>query len=189
MVVAKNQFYFSMATGTYGIISTSFTSATIVYGFGTSGTYGPGNYRGMCYDPVNNNIVAANYASSSVEILSIKLAFISTVALPTNPHGVMSYNSKIYVCYWTNGHIAVISNGVITNTFATLCSSAIPTLGVDPYGNILIPCYPTGITYLYDSTVTYINKFLTVSGNVLFGFIDSKDHLALASYSTVYLFY
>jgi hypothetical protein len=184
MIVANNLFYFTMSTGSDGIIATTLTSPAIVYS-----SCQPLTYRSAVYDQAGSKIIAVNFDGLSVNSFDLTLRLLNSVSLPANPHGVTVFNSKIYVSLWTVAKIVVISNGVITNTYSTQCSYA-ASLTFDSFGNFMLSCMPNSIVYLYDTNINYLNQYINTNGapaNPLYAATDIKGRLVIAGYTYIYM--
>ena len=185
VIVANNLFYFTMSTGSYGIIATTLTSTAIVYSSSQ-----PLTYRSAVYDQAGGKIIAANFGGLSVETFDLTLRLLSSVSLPANPHGVTLFNSNIYVSLWSVATILVISNGVISNTYPTQCTN-VASLTFDSFGNMLLPCFTNSVVYLYDTSINYLNQNINTNNapaNPLYAGMDISGRLAIAGYSYIYIY-
>ena len=100
--------------------------------------------------------------ASSIDKFSMTFDFISSISTGagTWPHGVIVYDSKIYVSFRKNGNIAVISNNIITNFFTTQCLGLIPSLTFYIFGYMAVVCYSNSYMYSFDSSANYLNQFI-----------------------------
>ena len=152
-IVANNNYYFSGGTSG-GIIKTSLTSSAIIKSYGTAGVY-----RGLYYDSIGSRIIAAGCDVHRVDILDLDLNLLSSVSMPGMcPHGVTVHNSKVYVTRFYIGYVAIISNGMIENTFTTVCFGRLASISVDSVGYFALSCAGDGKVYLYDSNMQYTSK-------------------------------
>ena len=176
-IVANSFYYFSTAS-VNGIIKTSFTSPTIIKSYGSAG-----KYRGLYYDSANSRIIAAGCRLNAVETFDLNLNRINSVVVLNCPHGVVAYNSKIYVAILNTHNVVVISNGQIENTYSTVCSGNLNRISVDSFGYFSLACYGDGHAYLYDSKMIYTNKSI-VFGNVNSASLDTNNRLAICGTNT-----
>jgi hypothetical protein len=182
-IVAKGYFYFTNLGNGYRIIKTSLKSSTVL------NSYSYGNaYRDLYFDSTGSRIIAAGCSVSTVDTFDLDLNLNNSVSFPgICPHGVTVYNSKIYVSLNNDGNVAVISNGVIENTFSTLCSSGLYRLSVDSFGYFALSC-GNGQAYLYDSNMLYTSKSIGIGvwiGNVKF---DTNNRLVVCGETVVKIF-
>ena len=180
-IVADGNFYITHGGNGCMIIRTTLTSPTVLNSYG-------GGYRGLHYDSVGSRIIAAGCDVSSVDVFDLDLNLLSSVSIGDCPHGVTVYNSKIYVAIYSSGNVAVISNGVIENTYSTICSGSLARISVDIFGYFALTCSRDGQVYLYDSNMQYTSK------SVLFAYVndarlDTNSRLAVCSGDTVIIYH
>ncbi len=150
--VGNNFYYFSLINS-YGIIKTSMTSPTVIKSYGSAG-----KYRGLYYDTAGSKIIAEGCDISSVDILDLDLNFQTSVSFRRQcPHGVIVYNTVIYVALNLNG-IAIISSNLTINTFPTICSEGSLSISYDSFEYFALSCWGDNIVYIYDSNMQYKNK-------------------------------
>jgi hypothetical protein len=180
-IVANDYYYFTNSENSrYRIIKTTFTSPTVLNSYGWG-------YRGLYYDSVSSRIIAAGCDISSVDTFDLDLNILSSVSVGNCPHGVTVYNSKIYVAKYYSLNVAVISNGVVENTYPTVCSNALIRISVDSFGYFALSC-GNGQAYLYDSNMQYTSKSIGIGvwvGNVKF---DTNNRLAVCGSTVVKIF-
>ncbi len=180
--VANSYYYFTDASNGDRIIKTTFTSPTVLKSYG-------GGYRGLYHDSIDSRIIAAGCDTNSVDTFDLDLNFNSSVSFPGQcPHGVTVFNTKIYVAIYNNNYnVAVISNGVIENTYLTQCSSYLVRISVDSFGYFALSC-ENGQAYLYDSNMQYTSKSIGIGawvGNVNF---DTNNRLAVCGWTNVNIY-
>lgn len=88
MIVANNQFYFSMDSGSKEIITTPLNSTNIIASLNGSTK----SYRSLAYISNNSSIIAANYGSMKIDKFYLNLSLISSYALSSTPYGIAFYN-------------------------------------------------------------------------------------------------
>ena len=179
-IVANDNYYITDAGNSDRIIKTTYTSPTVLKSYGSG-------YRGLYYDSVSSRIIAAGCDISSVDTFDLNLNLLSSVSVGNCPHGVTVYNSKIYVAKYYSLNVAVISNGVVENTYPTVCSNALIRISVDSFGYFALSC-GNGQAYLYDSNMQYTSKSIGIGvwvGNVKF---DTNNRLAVCGSTVVKIF-
>jgi hypothetical protein len=118
----------------------------------------------LYYDSAGSKIIAAGCEIGSLDILDLDLNFQSSVSFTGQcPHGITVYNSKIYVSLNSNG-IAIISNGVIANTFPTICLSGLHRITQYLFGYFALSCWGDNKVYIYDSNMQYTSKSIAFTG-------------------------
>lgn len=184
-IVANNFYYFSLGSGSYGLVKTTVNSTEIVEHHGNSG----GVYRSLYYDSIGSRILAAGLNTNTVEIFDLNLKLLSSISLNgIQTHGVTFYNSCIFVTFWSTGSIEAVSNGV-KNTFTAQCATQITSINVDNVGYFVITCYGTGRAYLYDENLAYTNKSILInSDSIIDARLDTNNRLAICSANNVYIF-
>ncbi len=182
-IVASGYYYFSLESlSLYAIVKTSLTSSTVLNSFGNVN-----EYRGIYYDASTSRIIAAGCMVNTVDFLDLNLNLVSLVSISSCPHGITSYNSKVYVALIGNNNVVVISNGVIESTFTTQCSSGLIRLSVDSFGYFALSC-GDGQAYLYDSNMQYGSKTIGIGGGICNAQLDTNGRLAMCGGTSVKIY-
>jgi hypothetical protein len=177
-IVANGSYYLIDRVNGFKIIKILLTSPLI------KSSYGSG-YRSLHYDSIGSRIIAAGCEVNKVDILDLDLNISSSVSTPgLCPHDVTVYNTKIYVAVFNNGNVVIISNGVIENTYSTMCSQNLDRVSIDSFGYIALSCSWSGQVYLYDSNMNYTNKSISFGG-VCDARLDTNKRLTICGGTNV----
>ena len=135
--MANNFYYFSTKSRySNGIVKNFLNSSPIIKSYGIAG-----NYRELYYDITESGVIAAGNDIGLHVILDLVSNYNSSVSFPGQyPHAITVYNSQIYVVKFLNANVAVISNGVLSNTFFSRCSTSLAGISVDSYGYFALSC-------------------------------------------------
>ena len=180
--IVVNNFYYFTSMHNYSTIKTSLSSSTVIKSYGSGDVY-----RGLYYDSTASRIITAGCRINKIDIFDLDLNLISSVLSSGEcPHGITVYNSKIYVVIYLTSNVAVISNGVIENTFPIQCYH-LASISVDSFGYFALSCEGDGKAYIYDSSMNYTNKYIGLDF-VLDARLDINNYFAIGGQKNVKIY-
>ena len=82
----------------------------------------------------------------------------------------------------------MIQNGIVINSFTTLCLSQLVSLTVDSNGYMAVSCQIPNTLYLYHVNGSYMNKYISVAYLLIYTNYDAQNLMAIGATSKIIVY-
>jgi hypothetical protein len=145
-------------------------------------------YRGLYYNSTNNLIYVTSSGFNVIHVFNLYLTLNDTISTTHSPWSINENNNELYVGT-LNGLMLVIVNKQIIKQFNGCNKKSVELLSIlfDYLNNMATSCADNQL-YLYNTTVTYLNKSIPTVSKPMYIGLDSKSRLVVVTYTQITLY-